>query len=295
MQENFGKRLWRLFYPLLTYTGVSYLVSFVFSGISFIICILNNEINILQMNEEMLEKLLDTYTGFVNEANAVTFICTIPLLILYMNMDKKRKSTSDVCKKENKVSWYKYLLLPVLGAAYCVGGTFMIILGGWELTGMNNIGDALFVGKPVIEMIAFGILYPIMNELIYRGLLYNRLKEQMSKKIAALLISALLAFYCVSFSEGVYSFLMSVLCIYVYERYKSVIAPILISCGASVITVLEKEGNILKGCYSSWGSFVVWTIMACVVVIIMILAIEKILSDKNKEETPDTNELLEQV
>lgn len=291
MQENFGKRLWRLFYPLLTYTGISYLVSFIFSGISLTTCIINNkiniaEINILEMNEEIFETLLDTYIGYINEANALTFVCTIPLFVLYMHMDKKRKSTLDVCKKETRVSWYKHILLPVLGVAACVGGTFMIILGGWELTGMNNISDALFIGKPIIEMLALGILYPIMNELLYRGLLYNRLKEQMSKHMAALMISLLIAFYSNSLVQGIYAFLLSVLCIYVYERFRSIIAPILVSMGASIITVLEKEYEILGGLYSSWGRFVAATMVACAVVVVLVLAIEKSVLVKNSSSEP---------
>lgn len=275
MQESFGKRLWRLFYPMITYTGISYLVSYLFIGGCLIVCILNDSIDMLNMTEEMFNTIYDTYANYINEANAVTFICTIPLLILYMHMDKKRKIKSGVYKQEKRAGWYKYIILPVLGVAACVGGTFMIIVGGWELTGMNNISDGLFVGKPVIEMIALGILYPIVNELLYRGLLYNRLKEQMTKHMAAILVSFLVAFYSTSLVQGIYAFLMSVLCIYVYERYHSIFATILVSCGASIITVLEKEWNILSGLYSSWGSFVTVTVVLCVVVIILVLAIEK--------------------
>lgn len=292
MQESVGKRLWRLFYPMITYTAISYFVSCMFSGFCMIIGILNKNIDILRMTEEMYNSLLDTYANYINEANAVTFICTIPLLILYMHMDKKRKNKEGIFKKEKRVAWYKYIILPILGVAACVGGTFMIIVGGWELTGMNNISDALFIGKPVIEMIALGILYPIVNELLYRGLLYNRLKEQMTKHMAALLVSVIVAFYSTSLTEGIYAFLMSVLCIYVYERYHSIIAPIIVSMGASIITVLEKEWNILNGLYSSWGSFVTVTVVLCAVVIILVLAIEKfvVVNDNTVEHVNEANQ-----
>lgn len=278
MQESFGRKLWRLFYPMITYTVISYFVSYIFIVVCMIICIFNNSIDMLHMTEDMFKQVFDIYENYLNEANAVAFIITIPLLILYMYMDKKRKLKTGVYSQEKRISWYKYIILPALGIAACTGGTFTIILGGWELTGMNNISDKLFMGRPLIEMIAIGILYPVMSELLYRGLLYNRLKEHMHKYMAAILVSFLSAFYSDSLAQGIYAFLISVLCIYVYERYHSIIAPILVSIGASVITVSEKENSILDGLYSSWSSFIAATIILCTIVIILVLAIEKLVN-----------------
>ncbi len=276
MQESFGKRIWRLFYPMITYTGVSYFVTYLFMSGCMIICILDKSIDMMHMTMDMFNTVEEVYSNYINESNAVIFAITIPLFILYMHMDKRRKIKYGVYKQEKQTAWYKYIILPILGIAACVGGTFMIILGGWELTGMNSLNDALFSGKTVIELISLGILYPIMNELLYRGLLYNRLKEYMTKHMAALMISLVIAFYSNNFAEGIYSFLMSVLCIYVYDRYHSVLAPILVSMGASIITVLEKEKNILSGLYNSWSGFVTATVVLCIVVIISILVIEKL-------------------
>lgn len=280
MQESFGKRIWVLSYPLLTYIGVGYLVSFLFSFGCYLWMVLNSGISILADTEELTEAMAVMYNGLLNEINIVTFVITIPLLILYMHLDKKHAAILNV-KRAKSVSWYKFLILPFMGAAVCVAGTFMTVLGGWQLIGMNNVAEEFFCGKTVIELISIGILYPVADELLFRGLLYVRLRVRMPKYAAAAFASLVYAFYSTNLSQGVYAFCVSLLLTYIYERYNSIIAPILFSIAANVITVLEKEKGILRPFYDSYGRFVAVTVGLCVLVIVFVLFIEKFVCEKN--------------
>ena len=281
MQESLSKRIWILSYPILTYMGIGYIVSFLCSIGCFLIGVLNNDISILKDTSEMTEIITEMYNGFLNEINIITFAISIPLLIFYMHIDKKQAlALNNTVTK--RASWYKFMILPFMGAAVCIAGTFMIILGGWKLNGMNNVAEEFFCGKTAVELISIGILYPITDELLFRGLLYGRLSSRMPKYAAAVFASLIYAFYSTTFTQGVYAFCISILLIFIYDRYGSIAAPILFSIAANIITVLEKEKGILGMCYSSFGRFIGITIGLCVFIILCVLFVERFVYKNEK-------------
>ena len=285
MQESFGRRIWRLIYPILTYMGVIRLVEFIALSIITMVYMMNNNTFAIRISPEIQEKLEQMYSEYINEVNIAAFICVIPLLILYMYLDRKRKTKTDKNETHEKTSLYKYIFLPLLGMLCCIAWTFMIIMGGFKFNGMNNYMDYFFCGKTSVELIALGLLSPIANELLLRGILYNRLKENASVMISALMISVFAMFSAFTLHEAVYLFLMSILSVYVYERYHSIIAPILLNIGASVIAVLESEERVLSTFYSSWSTFLISTIGFVLITILMLCIVEKLIFNK-KEKDP---------
>ncbi len=286
MPESFGKRLWRLVYPLLTYTGVSYIISYIGLFGCIMWEMLNNTSASLNYTE-LTSNALNIYNNYVNEFSIASYVCIIPLLILYMNMDRKRRKKQTGYDEEKKASWQKFIILPVLGALVCAALTFIIIIGGWEFDGMNNIDSAYFCGRTAVEIVSVGILLPVTNELLFRGLLYNRLKETMPLYMAAVLISLFNALYSTSFIPGLYSFIMSLILIYVYEKYHSIIAPVLVSAGASVLTVLQNEKQVLNMLYKSWTGFRVLAIVFCLVSVFIIVYIDKSSGNHKKKSSTE--------
>ena len=284
MQESFGKRIWRLIYPMLTYMAVLRFVEFMALSLISMTYMMNNKNFTVRISPEVQSELEKIYSEYINEINIAAFICVIPLLILFMYLDRKRRAQAGKSEAHEKTSLYKYIFVPVLGALCCVAWTFMIIMGGFKLNGMNNYPDVFFCGKTVIELIALGILSPAANELLLRGVLYNRLKENTSVMLSALMISFFSMFSAYSIPEAVYLFIMSLLSVYLYERYHSIIAPVLLNIGAAVIAVLEREEKVLSTLYSSWSTFLISTIGFVVLTILLLCLIEKLVLNKQEKD-----------
>ena len=88
-----------------------------------------------------------------------------------------------------------------------------------------------------------GIIGPIYEEMLFRFLLYNRLKQQYSIKKATIITTILFALIHLSFVKMIYAFVLGFLLVKVYEDKKNIWAPILVHIGANSIVVILNEYN----------------------------------------------------
>ncbi|MDI9243137.1 CPBP family intramembrane glutamic endopeptidase [Fusibacillus kribbianus] len=285
-QESWGRRIWRLIYPGLTYYGVCFIVEVIaavwiaFSTVAgYDANSLNSEMNYII--NEMLERTLSVAL----ELQVLAALITLPLLILYYRMDRKRDVRFGRVRRFTQVPSWKYVLVAVLGMATCLAGNNLIAISGlYEISdSYEAISELLYGGKLVLESVGLGIIVPVVEELIFRGLMYRRMREYMSIGTAAVVCSLIFGFYHGNLVQGIYAFLLSLLFIYVYERFHSMLAPILFHAAANVLSVLVSETGMLDGIYRSAVPFWSCTILACAVLIGMVYLIENFV---HSEEIP---------
>ena len=86
----------------------------------------------------------------------------------------------------------------------------------YQVTVQNQYDVAFAVG-----LLLYGVISPFVEELVFRGFLYGRMRVYMPK-IGAVLVSALLfGIYHGNMVQGVFGFLMGILFTLVYDRYKN--------------------------------------------------------------------------
>ena len=76
-----------------------------------------------------------------------------------------------------------------------------------------------------MQIVAAGVVMPIVEEYIFRGLMYNRMKDYMSANMAMIISSVIFGLYHGNLIQGVYGFVMGLLMIFVYEKYQTMLAP----------------------------------------------------------------------
>ncbi len=87
----------------------------------------------------------------------------------------------------------------------------------------------------VLGLVLYGIISPIAEEMIFRGIVYHKCRRYLGV-IPGILLSALLfGILHGNIVQGVYAFLMGLLICGVYERYKSFLAPVLFHAVANVV------------------------------------------------------------
>ena len=82
---------------------------------------------------------------------------------------------------------------------------------------------------------------PTCEELVYRGLVYKRLRYTSPFWAAALYSSLVFAFTHGNLVQGLYGFIMGMMFCYVYEKYGSVKAPILAHITANILSVVGTQ------------------------------------------------------
>ncbi len=277
-QESWGRRVWRLLYPGLTYYGVCFIVeaaaavwiAFTTAG-RYDAAAFNSQIN--EIINEMLERTL----SIALELQVLAALLTLPLLILFYRMDRKREAASGLVREYKKAAPWKFGLVIVLGMAACLAGNNLIMASGvYRVSeGYEEISQLLYGGKLAIEFIGLGVIVPVVEEMIFRGLIYRRLREYAQTGTAAVICSLIFAFYHGNLVQGIYAFCLSMLFIYAYERFHSMTAPILFHVAANILSVAVSELGILDWAYKTAGTFWGLTVLSCGVLILMVYLIER--------------------
>lgn len=89
-----------------------------------------------------------------------------------------------------------------------------------------------------INILSSGILGPILEELIFRGIVYNRLKQVTNIKKAMFFSSLIFALFHVDFSQICYAFFMGYLFVNIYEKYSSLKLSMIAHMSANIVITL---------------------------------------------------------
>lgn len=101
----------------------------------------------------------------------------------------------------------------------------------------NAAQEALFGGGLWAQIVGLGILVPIAEELIFRGLTYTRMKRFFSVRLSVVFSAALFAVYHGNPIQMIYAFPMAVVLALVYERGGHLVFPVLLHMGANLTAV----------------------------------------------------------
>lgn len=102
----------------------------------------------------------------------------------------------------------------------------------------NQTQEELLAAQVLVQVIGLGILVPVAEELIFRGLIYQRMKHLMPLWAAALLSCLLFAVYHGNMIQIIFAFPMALALILVYEKGKAFAFPVLFHMGANLAAVM---------------------------------------------------------
>lgn len=109
----------------------------------------------------------------------------------------------------------------------------------------SNIAQAQFSVDFLIGLVLYGVLSPIAEETVFRGLIYNRMKRGFRYEIALIVSALLFGCYHGNLVQAVYGTVLGLLIAYMYELYQSFAAPVLFHAVANVsIYALTYYGSL---------------------------------------------------
>lgn len=291
MKEPTKKRgsIWRCFSPILIYMllqeGVSFLVLLVYysrQGLFAQMEQLNMDAVLNQMFTAVLENI--DYLSFLTMA--FSYVLLIPLFWWMYQKDRRRNQLIESPKTEmsaegaagpTKVSVKYYAILLMGGAASCLAASNMISLSGMAetSTGYAEASNVLYSAGFLPELLVLGILSPIAEEFLFRGLIYRRFQEFTPLLSSMLWASLTFAFMHGNLVQGIYAFVIGFIFCYVYERYGSIAAPIVMHMASNLVSVVASETGILDVLYKDFWVFLTATFICCLLVVGMFYLIER--------------------
>lgn len=270
------KILMTLLYPITFFIG-SFLIQYI-----FILIFNQNEIKILKnkfpdlSNSQINEKLnsIITTSSYKNRMNEylnskILLIVIITLLIFLPILYRGYKKYRSI--KTSSLSIKDYIFIILLGMSVCL--IFNITFN--ELNNVIHFTNNYQISSNTIylQIISSGIAGPILEELIFRGLVYNKLKEFNSPMKSIIIASIIFSlFHVPNILNMIYAFMMSFLFIYIYEKYHKLRYSILLHMVANTtiilfIYIITKQIFLIN--------LLIWLIALITLIIIYIKIIKK--------------------
>ncbi len=103
-----------------------------------------------------------------------------------------------------------------------------------------------------VALIVYGIIGPIVEEIIFRGVIYNRMKAN-NKAITAVIVSALVfAVYHLNPVQGIYAFIMGCMIAGLYEVFGHFLVPVCVHVGCNVFVYLMSVSGLGARIDAGW-------------------------------------------
>lgn len=283
-KENIFLKIWRIIYMPIVYFTISLIVSVVamiFMGILVgIEAGYSGSIDLIEM-EEKIYALSYRYAMLFS---LIAAVLTIPICYFLMKKDKKREFLIEGEIRYEKVSYTKYIPVIILGFASCIGINNLISISGLiELfPGYLEVAEAIYGGGIFLQILSVVIIIPILEELLFRGIVYKRLRGYININ-AAILISALIfGIFHMNVVQGLYAFMIGILLAYIYENYKSIWAPIIFHISANGVSVFLTEVVEKEGIFDNTLFFIIITILTLVLTVFLTVWIGKQINPTEK-------------
>ena len=289
MNYERDNKIWRVLGPLFAFLGIRFLVETIFYVVLWNIKF--KEINVSAAFNGILymEEYGEYVTSFTLVMSMISLLVSIPIMYLLMKKDyeypinPRRKERTFQLKAYLKKVDVKRLNIPIIvGATAAMGvGRFITmlpfdgILGNYK-TVQENIGKS----SVWMQLLVLGILTPVLEELLFRGVIYKRLKMYYEVTVAAYIAAIIFAIAHFNLIQGIYAFIVGIVLMYVYEKSGNLVAPIVMHGVANIVTVIMGVNPISRFIDSH---IIVRILVSIAMIAVFVMAVLKI-NEKSREE-----------
>ena len=248
-KDSVLKTIWRVLYPYILYFMITVDIELVLIIPDCIRIIGSaNSTDFSQIYEELNQLIYD-------KAMFLTFVSgliTIPVLYLFFFLDKKKYRDRHMVVSYVSLPFRSYLYSALLGIFACLALNNLI-----DLTGIVNyspmyqeMASKIFGGDYFITFLTTVCMAPLLEELLFRGLIYKRLRTLCKPFVAAIISSLAFGITHGNLVQFVYAFLAGMFLAYVYEKYKNIWAPIIFHVCANAVSMLGTD--VIDGIHYIW-------------------------------------------
>ena len=160
--------------------------------------------------------------------------------VLYWYYQKStEKEISYVVRRSRR----QKLLVNIPVIAACAMGLSLFFNGLFVLTGFTGLSERFqetaqvqFSVPLLTGILIYGLVTPFAEELLFRGIVYNRMKRYMGVPMAIAGSALLFGIFHGNLVQGVYAFFLGLAMGLVYEKFRHLLAPVVFHCIANIIT-----------------------------------------------------------
>lgn len=218
MKQSVAMRVWNILYPVFIY----YVVTIAAIAI--------------------LDLFLPETTDSKLFRQLLTSFAALPFLYSFYRQDVSVRDPKEV-KKWN---------FRTVGIIFVTGGCFAI---AWNnLLGLIHIAEysraykqvetTFYTGRMILEVIALCVVIPVVEELLYRGIVYGRLKDWLGCRTAIVASAVIFGLVHMNLVQFVYAAVFGLLLAYFAEVSGNLSGPVAAHAAANLTSVLRAETGV---------------------------------------------------
>jgi Predicted metal-dependent membrane protease len=171
--------------------------------------------------------MIQSMTTNLHEKMIISGVFTVAILFFVYAVQKR--------KFVNEISLRKTPPIPMAVVAVCaVAFQFVTVVAisaipiSDELTEiLEQVGQRLMGGSPVLKVINIAIITPIVEEVVFRGFIFSRLRKAMNPVAAAAISGVMFGLVHGNIIAFVYATVLGIFMALVMEKYNSILPAIL--------------------------------------------------------------------
>lgn len=186
---------------------------------------------------------------------AVAGIAILPTALPVIREAKKRMALKHL-RREHPRNY----ILALLTTAGAVLGLNLL----FDLTGITDssvtyraVAESQLSASLAVGLICYGLITPLAEELVFRGIVYNELKRGYKLPLAMVVSALLFGLYHMNLVQGGYGFIMGLLMVYLYEYFGSFLWPVLVHMLANSLAYVLGYTSLADSFIHSWPTTIV--------------------------------------
>jgi len=283
-RKSLGKQIWGIFSPLLVYLGATLLVETIFimglymRSLSELVVAMKSEEAMLEYIMAISSKVYD----YVVEITALAALAALPFLIWMKSRDSKKEKAAGIVPNK-KAPLSKYILIVGISISFSVGLNNLLTLSNLAeySAAYQEAAEALYTPPLWVQILCLGLIVPITEEYVFRGLVYRRMRQTMSVTRAVIASALFFGIYHGNSVQMIYGSLCGLLLAYLYEKYGSMKAPVLAHMFMNVVSCVLTDVDGFTWMFTKPMRMAVITIVCAAVASTMFVFIREI---KEKSE-----------
>ena len=185
---------------------------------------------------------------YLNEVMQPLLDATMPLTILsglltigivwLIFVCRKKKMTKEICLRKIPGRTAVSVLVMGFGFNLLTGVLFALLPEAW-VSSYEETSNIAFAGEFWLVAITVGIMAPLVEEFVFRGLIYTRLRKGMPVAVAAVITEL---WFGVMHGHPLwiaYAAVNGLVMIWIFERTGSLLASMLFHFGYNLVAVIE--------------------------------------------------------
>jgi len=227
----------------------------------------------------------DILMRYIQEMNVLSMLVSIPIFASIMYYDTVRDKKLNIYVPMNVQKWWKFLLIIPIAFTTMVGGNNLAIVLAAYMPGdfidkYAKTESLIYDGSVLVITVSTVILAPIIEEIVFRGIVLKRLNHYFNFVVSAVISAGIFGIFHLNAVQGVYAFAVGLVLAFIYYNY-GIIGCILLHMCANGFSVLftfigsgaegsikdiEFTGDLIQSALTGAGTFAVITVFLMIII-----------------------------